>query len=93
MNLQNEEKLTDVSGLKLQSDGWHGAGSGWDLYAEQFCQLNKNLIDRLDSSTEASRRRDCSDRPKSSSEKSRKARLPGNSKLHVALFLPIIGRN
>ncbi len=46
MNLQDEERLTDVSGLKLQSDGWHGAGSGWDLYAEQFCQLNKNkLID------------------------------------------------
>lgn len=44
MNLQDEEKLTDASGLKLQSDGWYGAGSGWDLYAEQLCQLNKNLL-------------------------------------------------
>ena len=44
MNLRDKEQLTEVSGLKLQSDGWYGAGSGWDLNADRFCRQNENRI-------------------------------------------------
>ena len=44
MNLQDKEQLTRVSGLKLQSSGWYGAGSGWDSNADRFYRQNENLI-------------------------------------------------
>ncbi len=34
VSLKGKEQLTDLSKLSVDGEGWFGAGSGWDLYAE-----------------------------------------------------------
>lgn len=37
--LAGDEHLSAVCDFSLSGDGWHGAGSGWDLYAEQLAGI------------------------------------------------------
>ncbi len=44
VKIQGKQRLTKVSALALQTKGWYGAGSGWDLHGDQLYQQNDNFV-------------------------------------------------
>ena len=45
VKLVGDENLSRVDQINLAGDGWIGAGSGWDYYADEMMRLNLGQVD------------------------------------------------